>query len=344
MTTQLMLKWGLPPDASIAAMVKEAARPERATPFTPQVRQRDWGLNELRLPKRAEEHQGRGRTFVVREVPGRVLDLADALLLGVNPDAKSMCSLMATFAEFQKKNPKILGTDCQLMLFIIDIVVQGLKASSALTYLRTIVSGLRRAGSAVDSPLIGDTAKICQLILAGEETEHAVDVSEDDAWRLVDALDHNDKVTGFFMLTAGIRCADLVWLLAGDVRFLRMQIYFRRTKNHRTTGQRFSITVQPRKVYAELISWLQAKELGGRLFASGSDVAKFNAALKDAAEKTGLPEGITSYTLRRRFIHSVIENHTEGDKVEWLEVVKATGHYNLEVVRNSYGRKFENVL
>ena len=61
-----MLKWGMQTNSSVTALVRQAAQPHRRP-------DRDRNLNEMRLPKRAEENQG--RTFVVRAVPSRVIEL-----------------------------------------------------------------------------------------------------------------------------------------------------------------------------------------------------------------------------------------------------------------------------
>lgn len=196
-------------------------------------------LNVFKLPN--VDMKKRPRSWEIRPVPARTIELAKVMFSAVNTDAQSMISLMATFAEFQVKNPSITAIDEAIMLFLLDAVVQGLAASSATTYLRTIVSALARSGRPVVSPLIGDFAKILQLILAGEEVDHAIDISTETAWEIVRALDGLDKVVAFMMIAAGPRVADLTHVLKGDVIFEvpdTMKISFRRTKNHRTTGQR----------------------------------------------------------------------------------------------------------
>lgn len=206
---------------------------------------------------------------------------------------------------------------------------------------------MHRAGAPIISPLVGDTSKILELIMAGEDVDHAIDIDEAAAWKIVEMLEDDDQLVAFFMLSAGPRCADLEHILKTDVKFLiennekQMRIYLRRTKSRRTSKERFTVVVRPRW-YPPLLTKLFVGV--GPLFPGGCSVGKFNSALARTTAALGMEEGITSYSLRRRFIHTCISGCTQGSTTEWLEVIKATGHHSLEILRNSYAPKFSNVL
>lgn len=187
---------------------------------------------------------GRSRSFIVRPVPSRTVELAESLLMSVNTDAKAMHSIYETFLEFRQLNPG-LRDDVAFLLFLIDAVVQGLKASSAITYGRTILSALQRCANVpLKSPLVSDTFRMLELICAGEETAHALDISQSESWELLSKLHGDVKIAAWFMLVAGVRCKDQSGLLKRDFRFTEagsMLISFRWTKNHRSRGDRYSI-------------------------------------------------------------------------------------------------------
>ena len=111
-------------------------------------------------------------------------------------------------------------------------------------------------------------------------------------------------------------------------------VFFRYTKNHRRQRHRYSITVRPKHLIRELLCIRDRKRVMPRLVSVG----ELNSALD------GQNSGVTSYSLRRRFIHQVIAENTVGDVVDWLSCARLTGHRNLEVLRTSYAPKFSTNL
>jgi hypothetical protein len=110
---ELTKKWNSPiVEPRVSQMIALAARPERVSPWeaaieTSRKRQRELDLTDLRLPKEAlPSGKGRGRTFEIRRVPGRVVELTEALLMTINTDAKSMTSLVLDFEKFHSLNPR----------------------------------------------------------------------------------------------------------------------------------------------------------------------------------------------------------------------------------------------
>ncbi len=351
---ELRKDWLLSRSGSLKDVVLAANQAPRANPFAAvgEKRNRDeWNLTALRLPmSAAPSGAGRGRTFVARKVTGRLLALADAMLLAVNTDAKSMSSLMAMFDEFETLNIGIPRDGC-FLLFLLDAVSQGIKASSAVTYGRTLLAGFHRSGTPLISPLVDDLFRIMELIRAGEDTDHAIDITVDQAWSIVDAVPLGPvRLAIYFVLAFGCRVADLVCVLTEDLAFnpdRSVTLYFRRTKNHRSAKQRYSIRITPRRFIDELTGIIGRRgAIFGGVVAAVS-VAQVNQALAAAAGSVFGPEGlegVTSYSLRRCFIHTCISKATVGDVTDWMTVAKSTGHYDLEVLRNSYAKKFDNVL
>ena len=225
---ELRQQWNVPPNATLRAVMTTANAPMRANPFTtgPTKRPREIALTELKLPLASlPSASGRGRTFEIRVVPDRVVELAEQLLMLVNPDAKSMASIFATFQDFMRVNPR-LGIDVAFLLFLFDAVAQGLKASSAITYGRTIISALSRKGTPLTSPIVGDTFKIFETILADEETEHARDISEDEAWAIIDGMEIGEtRLCAWLMLVAGPRCKDQEHFKVSDFK-LKLSYFY----------------------------------------------------------------------------------------------------------------------
>jgi len=325
-------------DASVLQMVR--ASNQVANPFEASRRRprEELKLTELRLPLSSlPSGVGRGRTFELRKVPARVIQLAETLLMAVNTDAKSMTSLYECFLKFKEINGLEEKDDIALLLFLLDIVAQGIKITSAITYGRTIISALGRANRPIVSPLVRDTFNVLELIAAEEESDHALDISEDAAWEIVRQLRGELRLIGFLMLATGIRCHDQEHMLSSDLEFRadgRLLVYFRYTKNHRTRKERYSITTRPKHLVPELLEVRGRARVMPRIV----PVSELNAALERCMT------GVTSYSLRRRFIHTVLENSTTGDVVDWVAAQKLTGHKDLEVLRNSYAPKFSNNL
>ncbi len=330
----LARSWNMPlehgRDPTTREVLAAAKLPDRESPFVKEKRQRTLELTDLRLPAEAlPKGEGRGRTFEIRVVPTRTVELTELHLL------------FNKFAELNKKYER----DVLFMLFMVDIVVQELKPSSAITYGRTLISAFSREGKPLVSPLVKDTFDILELLAAEDDAEHARDISEQEGWELVRILQGDAKIIAFLQVVVGPRVADLEYILKGDIKFHddgRMTLYFRRTKNRRHRGARYAVVVRPANFPAELLGYFvgQAEH---RLFAKPPTVEDFNNALK-AACRTLEMEACTSYSLRRMFIHSVIKKATTGDVIDWLAVIRSTGHHSLEVIRCSYAQKFDSVL
>ncbi len=74
------------------------------------------------------------------------------------------------------------------------------------------------------------------------------------------------------------------------------------------------------------------------------DVLDCDAFNREVKKINGYVEGMTTYSLRRAFIHQVIRQHTVGEVTAWLAVARLTGHHQLEVLRTSYALAFADTL
>jgi hypothetical protein len=118
-----------------------------------------------------------------------------------------------------------------------------------------------------------------------------------------------------------------------------MAVSFRITKNHRSSTAAYTVIVKPKHFVTELRAVVTARreEKIGLL-----PCTEFN----NAVQKTliGQEKKLTSYSFRRCFIQSIIQNRTEGDATDWVAAAKMTGHLSLEVLRTKYTPAFGNTL
>ena len=90
------------------------------------------------------------------------------------------------FCEVNKRSK--YPRDVLFMLYLVDAVVQGIKPASATTYGRTLQCSFSREGEPLSSPLVKDTFDMLELLAAEDESEHARDITVEEAWALVRIL------------------------------------------------------------------------------------------------------------------------------------------------------------
>ena len=143
---ELRSRWAIGEGAPVRQLVVAANAPHRASPFDQVGVKRPrsvWPLTDLKLPLASmPTGLGRSRTFEIRPATERLIQLADALLMTVNTDAKSSTSIYEAFKSYHAIHPEIEIGAC-FLLFLLDAVSQGLKASSAKTYGRQSASVAR---------------------------------------------------------------------------------------------------------------------------------------------------------------------------------------------------------
>lgn len=323
-----------------------AARPVTAT----RIMQ---GIDRFSIPKPEKQPAKRERTFEVRIVPQSTVAVAMQLVGEVNPALPAALSNTLEFEKFVALNDRPLGSmsyDLLLLLFAIDIQLQGLGAGTTKTYMRSILGVYGRAQLPVwgiyptQGPFIRDLFKIQELLISHEEVDHAKDMSMETALEIIALLRGADQVTAWMMLMTGARVADLLRLCRHQFLFElgMMKVLFKYTKGRRNEKKAYTLALPYVEECLMPVSVQQALNVGKDVIVCTASVDQFNAALKALGEAY---EGYTSYSFRRLFVHRVIERFTNDECMTmWAEVVKLTGHVSIETVRTSYAKKFTSTL
>jgi len=114
-------------------------------------------MDDYKYPVPDKPPQKRERCFEVRKVPDSTIHFAFEAIKAVHPSAQAQLSNAKQFHDFESKNdiPKgTLSRDFLLLLFVLEMTVQGLGLTSARTYARGILSAELRAGTAIVGPLL----------------------------------------------------------------------------------------------------------------------------------------------------------------------------------------------
>jgi len=221
----------------------ETARPSPFTkaPMPPVSSQRlATAMTEYRLP--ATEQQTRKRSFVVRQVPLSTLNMTKALVAEVNATTSKNIAITKVFYDFVAVNDTPKGTvelAFLFLLFFIDITLQGLGISSAITYARGVLGVESRAGRRIEGPYVDDLFKILNLLQSSEEVDHAADVTLEQAWKIVDLLTDELQMLCWLMVVTGARAKDLQRMTFSQFTFHmvngrpQMKVHFRYTKGRR---------------------------------------------------------------------------------------------------------------
>ena len=105
-------------------------------------------ITGVKLPVPVKAPVKRARQFEVRKVPWKSLELALFLLSEVNGQAAAALSNEKLFRDFMVLNDVPTGTvprDFLLLLYAIDITLQGMAATSVRTMMRNILGIFGRA-------------------------------------------------------------------------------------------------------------------------------------------------------------------------------------------------------
>ena len=303
-------------------------------------------LTEFRLPPPLKAPEKRKRTFEARLVPWATVSAVMELVTEVNPSAPAALANLEVFTRFVTLNDPegTIPRDFLLLLYSVDIQLQGIAATTTKTYVKGIMWALERAGKPIKGPSVTDMFKILAYLTAHEDADHALDISEETGMRVVAALSGDAQVTAWAMKLCGARIADLErmerhqFLFAADGS---VRISFQFTKNRRSKAAAYSLLLQlpmDEPIPASVVAAMKAAPQT-RIFPL--DVDGFNKAIRQLGSEF---EGITSYSFRRLFVHRVIDRFTEDGMTAWEECVKLTAHKKIETLRNSYAKKFQNVL
>ena len=339
-TTNPLLLAVLPPSGSIL----------NCSGFTSEGHMR---LNDLQYPeshKKRPRAPGDGRSFAIRKVPMATTDAASRLLLSVATTATTDATIYEDYEEFLRVNDGNDNRDLFLLLFVVDMVIQGIKPSSAKTYLAAILRSAKRTDQPIHGPHNTDAVRILNYLDAEEESTHARDISFAEADALVKNMSGVEQATVWFMLLCGGRVRDLARLKRHQISLLRdgrIAINFKYTKNHRTNLEQYTVIIPVQfEMPASVVVVLQKRPDEYLFPLTVNDV---NAAIYNAQGPMepviGERQRVTSYSFRRRFVQEVLaQNTNELGYTNWLEAAKLTAHKDLNVLRNRYTKVFQNTL
>ena len=310
-------------------------------------------LNDLQYPENTKKRPripGEGRSFAIRKVPMTTMDAASRLLLSVATTATTDATIYEDYEEFLRVNHGNDNRDLFLMLFVIDMVIQGIKPSSAKTYLAAILRSAKRTEQPIHGPHNTDAIRILNYLDAEEESTHARDISFAEADALVKNMSGVEQATVWFMLLCGGRVKDLARLKRHQISLLRdgrIAINFKYTKNHRTNLEQYTVIVPVQLEMPTSVVVVLQKRPDEYLFPL--TVNDVNAAIHNAQGPMepviGERQRVTSYSFRRRFVQEVLaQNTNELGYTNWLEAAKLTAHKDLNVLRNRYTKVFQNTL
>ena len=271
-------------------------------------------------------------------------------MLSVATTATTDATIHQDFEEFLRLNHGQEDRDLFLLLFIVDMVIQRIKPSSAKTYLAAILRAAKRTDQPIHGPHVSDATRILNYLDSEEESQHARDISLAEADAILKNMSGVTQATVWFMILCGARVKDLARLKRHQIRLLadgRIAINFHYTKNHRTNLERYTVIVPVELEMPSSVVAILRKRPDESLFPLTVD--EVNLAIHAAQGPMETVEGerqrVTSYSFRRRFVQEVIaQNTNELGYTNWLESAKLTAHQSINVLRNRYTKVFQNTL
>jgi len=319
-------------------------------------------FNEHKLPKgkrAAERAPGEGRTILkIRIVPSITSYAVTELMRTINSNSSSDHNICQDFNHFCTLNDpeSAYDGDFMLLMFAIDMTLQGIKPSSALTYLHAVLRMKKRQSDPLSGCHIGDAIKILHYLNSEEEASHAVDVTLEQARDIMMKLKGTVQATVWFMITCGARVKDLTRLKRGQILWNAdntISINFKFTKNHRSNLEEYTVIVPV--VLPIVDSVVQILATGWDTHPFTLDVNAVNEALHfsqaprypwlPTLDEPTEPLRVTSYSFRRRFVQDTIARCTnEQGFTNWLQAAKLTAHKDINVLRNRYTQAFQNTL
>jgi len=308
-------------------------------------------LNEFSRPegtKRVQREPGAGRTFKLRKITAETSMTTSNLLSEINTNSVSEENITQDFDEYCRINQDAFTRkDVLLLLFAVDMILQGIKISSARTYVRRIVKMNARRDTSLEGPLVTETSKILSMLETDEEVDHAPDIKLEEIQAIIRRMEGIAQATVWFMATCGARVKDLSRLKRKQIRVRpdgKLDILFSLTKNHRAKEGAYTITVEPiTEMPLSVLQLLNDCALEELLFTENVD--SINKAIHAAQVVEEGKRAATSYSFRRNFVQRMIEKFTDDEGfVNWAQVAKLTAHKNLEVLRNRYTKPFGNTL
>jgi len=305
-------------------------------------------LGRDKLPS-ITSHQRTGiRRFEIRRAPWSTIKTALFLLDAVNPSGADQRSIYRQYLHFVQCNSDEAGafydSDEMLLLFIIDIIIQGIKASSAQTYMCSILKMAERSGKKIKGPLVKDLRKMLNMLRLDDEVDHARDIDELQAAEVLNNLSGEAQAMCAFMIITGARVADILQLEGVHVKWTAeyVTVHSRSTKNRKSPDKVFTANykldcIDLEACAASLTAVLRSSQTPkSKMFRLS--VEEFNAEVKRVwRHGASCP---TSYSFRRlaiqRFVKQAVVQEDGIWVVKWARALALTGHLRLETLRTRY--------
>jgi len=153
----------------------------------------------------------------------------------------------------------------------------------------------------------------------------------------------------WLLITTGGRIQDLMRMKRAQLVFrslkdvAQLEVHFRYTKNRRSEKTQWVLKialVDEIPIPNGVVALLKATPEKAALISV--DASNFNKAI-DALGPAYAE--YTSYSFRRLFVHRAIDRFRDDDDyIAWSEVMKLTGHVQVETLRTSYAKKGDRTL
>ena len=307
-------------------------------------------LGRDKLPSITSHQRTGTRRFEIRRAPWSTIKTALFLIDAVNPSGADQRSIYRQYENFSQCNSDDAGafydSDEMLCLFIIDIIVQGIKASSAETYMSSILRIAHRKGKSIKGPLVKDLRKILHMLRLDDEVDHAIDITEEQAATLLSLMSGEAMAICAMMLITGARVADLLNLEAKDIKWASdfVTVHFKCTKNRKNPNKVFTANYKLNCINLDCCAdALAASHKGARMQKEKvfhMTVDDFNACIKRVWKCEWGEKHATSYSFRRlaiqRFVRQSIVEEDGVWVIKWARAMALTGHLRLETLRTRY--------
>lgn len=307
-------------------------------------------LGRDKLPSITMHQRAGPRRFQVRQVPWNTIKTTMFLLDAVNPAGANQRSIYRLYENFVNCNSDEAGTfyesDEMLLLFIMDIIIQGIKASSAQTYMSSILKIAERSGKKIKGPLVKDLRKILNMLRLDDEVDHALDIEEGQAAEVLSNLRGEAQAMCAMMIITGARVSDLLNLEAKDIKWASdfVTVHFKCTKNRKNPNKVFTANYKLNCINLDCCAdALAASHKGAhmqKVKVFHMTVDDFNASIKRVWKCEWGEKHATSYSFRRlaiqRFVRQSIVEEDGVWVIKWARAMALTGHLRLETLRTRY--------
>jgi integrase len=254
------------------------------------------------------------KKWIINRVTHADVSTAERLLADFEASARTGQNFVARFERFVQANEALRGDPGSLMLgFFGQLVNCGLKFSTIEVYMKQARNYLRntRDGETVESkPKLNRLIKLAKFKAAEEPTKQARQVSDTEAWAIIQHATATQQVWLSLMFFTGSRWKDLSRLLQSQVQLRpkALKIRYRVMKNRRSRDLRTTIVIKEGlgiKLPPVLRSFLKTRTSSSEPLFRDVTTYDLNQALKVACFRSNVPR-ITTYSLRHTFVKRVL--------------------------------------